>query len=143
MCNFWRYIDKLIWTRHDEDWVYGYQCVDFAREVAQHLWYPIASYGDAYKIWLQGSAGYEKKIPWSYIPLPWDIIFSWPTPKNKAGHIMIADIGCTMARYNIIDQNGWRGSWTGKWVDAITRRMKTAQQCCGIFARNKPFTLKP
>jgi hypothetical protein len=27
--------------------------------------------------------GYEKKIPGSYIPLPGDIIFGAPTPKNK------------------------------------------------------------
>lgn len=146
MSNFSLYIDKLIaWPPIDYDKAYWAQCVDAARAISVHLGYPITSYGNAWKIYEQGSKGYVKKQVGSYIPLPWDFIFMKPNKANwMAGHIACADIGCTMARYNVIHQNYWVqwASGSGKGDRHLKRQSIPAQQFWGIFAREIPFEIK-
>jgi hypothetical protein len=141
--NFSRYIDWLIaWPAIDVDKAYGAQCVDSCREIAKHLGYPITSYGDAWEIYLKWSKWYYIEQVWSYIPLPWDLVFMKPSPANgRAWHIAIADEGCTMSRYNVVHQNyGVQGkSGSGVGDRHLKRQNIPAQQWGGILARDHPF----
>lgn len=146
MSNFSLYIDKLIaWPPIDYDKAYWAQCVDAARAISVHLGYPITSYGNAWKIYEQGSKGYVKKQVGSYIPLPWDILFMKPAKSNwNAGHIAVADEWCTMSRYNVIHQNYWVQWASGSWVGdrKLKRQSMPAQQWAWILAREAPFQIK-
>ena len=146
MSNFSKYIDWVISNTPDTfKNVYWYQCVSWCKAIAEHLGYPITSVGNAWDIYVKGSKGYIKKEIGSYIPLPWDFIFMKPNKANwMAGHIACADIGCTMARYNVIHQNYWVqwASGSGKGDRHLKRQSIPAQQFWGIFAREIPFEIK-
>ena len=145
--NFSRYIDGLIaWPAIDYDKSYWAQCMDSARAISEHLGYPITSHGNGWDIYLKGSKWYIKKEVWSYVPLTWDLIFMKPSKANwNAGHIAVADEGCTMARYNVIHQNYWVqwASGSGKGDRHLKRQNIPAQQWGGILAREVPFDIKP
>ena len=54
MTNFSRYIDSII--AHVPDTFknqYGYQCVSGAKAIADHLGFPITSYGNAWDLYLK------------------------------------------------------------------------------------------
>ena len=144
--NFSRYIDKIIKDVPDNfKNIYGYQCVSWAKAISEHLGYPITSYGNAWKIYEQGSKWYVKKNVGSYIPLPWDLLFMKPSKSNwNAGHIAVADEGCTMAKFNVIHQNYWVQGASGSWVGDrhLKRQSITAQQWAWILARELPFEVK-
>ena len=96
-------------------------------------------------IYKKGSEWYHIENVGSYIPLPGDLIFMWPTPANgKAGHIACADEGCTMSVYAVVHQNYWVQWRSGSGIGDRHAKRQTipAQRWSGILARNTPFQIK-
>lgn len=146
MSNFSKYIDGIIKnTPESFKNIYWYQCVALCRAICEHLGFPITSYGNAWDIYKKWSEWYHIENVGSYKPLPGDLIFMWPAKANgKAGHIAVADEGCSVAVYKVVHQNygvqGASGSWIGD--RHVKRQTIPAQQWGWILARNTPFTIK-
>lgn len=70
--------------RVDYDWYYNNQCVDWIRQYAVDIWYPITTYGHARTfaiIWLWKN---WKRVYWD--PWVWDIIVQ---PRGTYWHIAV------------------------------------------------------
>lgn len=143
MSNFSHYIDSVI-AKPPADFknVYGYQCKASADAISNHLGLDIqlGNAWDLYKHWVKG---YHAEKVWSYIPLPWDLVFMAPTKQNAYGHIATVDEGCTLALYKVIHQNYWVqwASGSGQWDRRLKRQTIPAQRWAWILARDIPFLI--
>lgn len=121
---FNRYRIAKVWTQVDFDRAYKFQCVDLMRDFAMQNNYPkITSFGNAIDLWNKWLGdGYTrvKSIPTNYPPT--GAFVFWNKSKSRPyGHVAIAG-GSNPLVLNVLEQNGWKGSWSWEGDDAI--RMK-------------------
>lgn len=119
------YVQQWVWRRVDYDGRYWFQCYDLMMHAKKTL-HNDTSRGSwtamrTWKTWA-GFEGWTRNYPWILTPppKPWSIIFIdvW----HIKWHVAVV-YKSTPYSVTIIEQNGWRGSATGKWTDAI--RVKT------------------
>lgn len=68
----------------DFDWQYANQCVDWVKQYAKDIWYPITTYWNA-KDYVNGLWKNWKRVPeWQV----WDIVIF---PNGKYGHIAVVE----------------------------------------------------
>lgn len=111
--------NKYLWKSVDRDGRYGSQCVDWVKKYCDEAGRPITTTGNAIDYWTNWLGKWWIRIPNTPIGIPqeWDIvIFSWPT---KYWHIAVACARSSIKELNVIEQNWWKGTGTGKWVDAV------------------------
>ena len=131
-------INKWIGKKVDYDNAFWNQCTDFARKYCSDVGRPIWNFsGSAYNWWKTGSPFNSK---WKRVqrqgnnfPSAWDVVFFVPTPKNKYGHVTIANNNCTESILNIIEQNAGSGNWDWKWNNAISKRTTNYSLCAGWY----------
>lgn len=115
-----------IWKKVDYDKAYWNQCVDWARQYAQDIGYPIGTFsGSALNGWKTGSPFKSnwKRVVYSAgkIPQKWAIVFFDKTKANPYGHVAVVhDAG--ERTITVVEQNAWSGNWDGKWANAIITR---------------------
>lgn len=98
-----------------------YQCQDWNRFYNNLRKRPITTYADAYDMymkWLGDNWIKIEKAPLNY-PQEWDVIFWGKSWGGGYGHVAIANKYCNPVLLRGSEQNGWRGSGTGLWDDAI------------------------
>ena len=142
--RFTRIIKGWVGKSVDYDKAYGAQCVDFARQYAKDSGYPIGTFSwSAYNGWKTWSPFNNTWIrvtrDGSNFPIPGDIVFFAPTPKNLYGHVAIAHNNCNAKTLIIIEQNAGSGNWDGKGSNAIkittTSYNGNRGVCVGWFTR--------
>lgn len=134
--------DKRSWKRIDYDNSRGFQCIDLIRQYIKDMWrkQPLALGPNGVKFlalefnrfWDTKQYAYienDIKQP-NQVPLQGDIIiFSTPT---ATGHIWIVDSAKPWANLiNVLNQNGWRWSTTGRWTDSVIIRAYTYKNVIG------------
>ena len=110
--------DKRLWQRVDYDWVYGYQCVDFAKfYIDTCLWLgKVGRLGNAKDTPNAPFFADWEKIQGTNDLMQWDIIVR---PRRKYGHIAIVDriVG---DKIYVLEQNwSWKNSGSGEGENAI------------------------
>lgn len=131
---------KWLGKRVDTDGLYGYQCVDLAKQYLKEVHaVPFGSYGNAIDYWLRTAPVILKKFTrlQSTRVLPGDVVILKTTSTNPYGHIGVAD-----KRYNlanpyicILEQNGSTGSGSGTGPNAIRTRWVLRTRVAGILRR--------
>lgn len=110
--------DKRLWQRVDYDWVYGYQCVDFAKfYIDTCLWLGrVGRLGNAKDTPNAPFFADWEKIQGTNDLMQWDIIVR---TRDKYGHIAIVDriVG---DKIYVLEQNGsGKNSGSGEGENAI------------------------
>lgn len=133
---------KWIWKRIDEFWNNSFQCVAWAKQAILDLyWEHISSFSWSAINWRATWSPFNEYWNRVYytiwlVPSAWDVIFFNKTKTNKYGHVAIADEWCTMTQLMIIEQNAWNWKWDWLWANAITKRIKTYNNCLWWFTIN-------
>lgn len=139
---------KWVWKKIDFDWVYGNQCVDFAKQAAKDL-YGVTLWnfsGSAINAWNTGSPfknlpfervlNSPKAVPPAGAIVFFDRMYRWQTCINPYGHVAVTWDWCTWKRLVVLEQNAWSGNGDWNWNNAITERVldyiKPAR-CLGWF----------
>lgn len=117
--------------KYDNDWAYGYQCVDLMRLwVKEAKFPPVTRYWNAIDLWEAWLGNNWERVYNSLYakPKPWDIIF-WKI--WKYGHVWIAGQSNLMW-VEILEQNA-KGTGTGEGDDAIRFRKDFYSRCVWWF----------
>jgi hypothetical protein len=120
---------KWIGKRVNIDGLYGYQCVDLAKQwLKEGFGIPNGAYGNAIDYWLRTSPVILKKFNRIYTSRchTGDLVILKATRSNPYGHIGIAHKNYTpyYPYITILEQNGGTGTGTGTGTNAIrTRRI--------------------
>lgn len=135
------FVNKYNWKRIDFDNFAGYQCVDLTRQRLKESGLPqyrplgnnwcklIALNPNAYLVaplrWVQN----DLKKP-NQIPKPWDIII-FSVPKSTWHIAVVTGALPWVNSLTIFEQNGWKWTTTGVWVDACRIRKITYRNVLG------------
>lgn len=115
--------------RIDYDGAYQYQCVDLVRHFTVTNKYPKMNRWNAIDIWRSGVGIWYKIVKnsrFNYPPVG-ALVFWWGW---KYWHVAIA-WRCNPLWLNVLEQNGWRGSSTWTWDDAIRHVSKSYNKILG------------
>lgn len=145
-------LSQWIGSRYQEDPQFGYQCVSWVKKYCELLNIPLLWFsGSAINAWKSGSpfGSWWTKINNSLLSIPrvGDILFFDATKANPYGHVAIVDEKSNLTRLNIVDQNGWTGTWDGLWDNAIILRSigysatKWRGKCLGWYRYSKTSTV--
>lgn len=122
-------MESWLGKKNDYDNAYWAQCVDWAKQYAIDIWYPIGYFsGSALNGWRTGSP-FTK--PWIRVEYkewmkaePGSIIFFNKTPKNEWWHVAVV-VSSTEKTVTVQEQNAGNGRWDWLWANAITKRTYT------------------
>lgn len=142
------FLTKRLGKKVDYDGLYGYQCVDLAKQYMKevHAIEP-GIFGWSALTW------YESGTPFSNNPAAWkkvayasgltpstgDIIFRGPSGSNTYGHVAVVDSMVDASKVQVIEQNGlgW-GTGTGK--DAIRKMTYPLKGSLGRYRHHTPIS---
>jgi len=110
------------------------QCVSYARYYAKLRWWELPP---------RNAVDYAKGVEWftfvkstpTNYPKEWDLVI-WSEARYKNGHIAVVNSLCNPMVLRCSDQNGWLGTGTWKWKDAIQNRWYTYKNVLGWLTKN-------